>query len=251
MAGLMCASSRHSYQSPAANTLECSCKFLDRLRVGIVGTRKSFNYPGKTIDVQWNGRLCIHIGECGRAKGELFIDGRKPWCQPDLASDEEVEDVVKRCPTGALSYHHKDGSKKEAASPINTVHVAHNGPLYFKGDLAIDADTSDAPGLAFRAALCRCGQSKNKPYCDNSHEDAGFKDCGAVGDSGNELEELGGQLRVKPLTDGPILVKGNVTVTSGSGRVAWQGTQLAMCRCGASENKPFCDGKHAEIGFKS
>ena len=216
-----------------------------------MGAKRPFNYSGETIDVQWHGHLCIHIGECGRAKGELFTSGRKPWCQPDLVSDEEVEDVVKRCPTGALSFQYKDGSRKEQAGPNNTVHVAYNGPLYFKGDLAIDADTSDAPGLAFRAALCRCGQSKNKPYCDNSHEAAGFKDYGAVGDRGDELEEPGGKLLIKPLTDGPLLVKGNLTVTSASGRVAWQGKQLAMCRCGASENKPFCDGKHAEIGFKS
>jgi CDGSH-type Zn-finger protein/uncharacterized Fe-S cluster protein YjdI len=216
-----------------------------------VAEKKSINYPGESIDVQWNGHLCIHIGECGRAKGELFTGGRKPWCQPDLASDEEVEDVVKRCPTGALTYQYKDDSKREEASSRNTVHVAYNGPLYFKGDLAIDADTSDAPGLAFRAALCRCGQSKNKPFCDNSHEAAGFKDSGAVGDRGSKLENPGGKLLVKPLTDGPLLVKGNLTVTSGSGRVAWQGKQLAMCRCGASGNKPFCDGQHAEIGFKS
>jgi len=217
----------------------------------IVGAKRPFNYPGETIDVQWHGHLCIHVGECGRAKGELFTSGRKPWCQPDLVSDEEVEDVVKRCPTGALNFQYKDGSRKEEAGPNNTVHVAYNGPLYFKGNLTIDADTSDAPGLAFRAALCRCGQSKNKPYCDNSHEPAGFKDYGAVGEAGSGLEESGGKLTIKPLPDGPILVKGNVTVTSGSGRVAWQGKQLAMCRCGASENKPFCDGKHAEIGFKS
>lgn len=221
------------------------------MRAMIVGAKRPFNYPGETIDVQWHGHLCIHVGECGRAKGELFTSGRKPWCQPDLVSDEEVEDVIKRCPTGALSFKYKDGSRKEEADPNNTVHVAYNGPLYFKGDLAIDADTSDAPGLAFRAALCRCGQSKNKPYCDNSHEAAGFKDYGAVGDRGDELEEPGGKLLIKPLTDGPLLVKGNLTVTSASGRVAWQGKQLAMCRCGASENKPFCDGNHAEIGFKS
>ena len=216
-----------------------------------MATKKSFNYPGERINEKWNGHLCIHISECGRAKGELFTGGRTPWCQPDLASDEEVEDVVKRCPTGALTYQYKDGSRKEEAGTTNTVHVAYNGPLYFKGDLAIEADTSTAPGLAFRAALCRCGQSKNKPYCDNSHEAAGFKDYGAVGDRGGELDAAGGKLLIEPLTDGPLLVKGNLTVTSGSGRVAWQGKQLAMCRCGASENKPFCDGQHAAIGFKS
>ena len=93
--------------------------------------------------------------------------------------------------------------------------VTHNGPLYVKGDLAIEGAPADAPGLAFRAALCRCGQSKNKPFCDNSHVDAGFKDSGAVGDSGSGLQESGGKLNVSPLTDGPLMVKGNTTITSG------------------------------------
>lgn len=213
--------------------------------------KKAIEYLGEAVDVHWHGRLCIHIGECGRAKGELFTTGRKPWCQPDLASNEEVEDVVKRCPTGALTFHYKDDSNVEKADAENTIHVTHNGPLYFRGDLEIEGASGNAKGLKFRAALCRCGRSRNKPYCDNSHEDAGFKDYGAVGDSGTELEAYGGRLSVKPLPDGPILVNGNVSITSGSGREAWRGKQVALCRCGASNNKPFCDGKHTEVGFKS
>lgn len=210
-----------------------------------------FTYPGKDTDVHWNGRLCIHIGECGRAKGELFINGRQPWCQPDLATRKEVEEVVQRCPTGALTYQHKDGANTEQAAAENTIHVAYNGPLYFKGDLDIEGAPDDTNALKFRAALCRCGQSKNKPFCDNSHEDAGFKDYGAVGETGDGLQASGGALNVTPLQDGPLLIKGNVTITSGNGRKAWQGKETALCRCGASQNKPFCDGKHKEVGFKS
>jgi len=68
-----------------------------------------FQYPGKKATVSWNGRLCIHVAECGRAKGDLFIGGRDPWCQPDLTSNEEVADVVNRCPTGALTVDFADG----------------------------------------------------------------------------------------------------------------------------------------------
>ena len=210
-----------------------------------------FKYPGKESDVHWNGKLCIHIGECGRAKGELFINGRQPWCDPDLASNEEVEDVVQRCPTGALTYQHKDGTHTEQAASENTIHVAYNGPLYFKGDLDIEGAPDDINGVKFRAALCRCGQSKNKPFCDNSHEDAGFKDYGAIGETGDGLEKIGGKLTISPRTDGPLLIKGNVTITTASGRQAWQGKDTALCRCGASQNKPFCDGKHKKVGFKS
>ena len=226
-------------------------------------------YPGKESDVHWNGKLCIHIGECGRAKGDLFVNGRQPWCQPDLASNKEVEEVVLRCPTGALTYQRKDAYKDvggrvesgteteagfmstEQAAAENTIHVAYNGPLYFKGDLDIEGTPDDINGVNFRAALCRCGESKNKPFCDNSHEDAGFKDYGAVGETGEGLEATGGQLKVTLLKDGPLLIKGNVTITTGSGRQAWQGKETALCRCGASQNKPFCDGKHKLAGFKS
>ena len=129
--------------------------------------------------------------------------------------------------------------------------MTYNGPLYVRGDLAIDGALQNAPGLAFRAALCRCGESKNKPFCDNSHEAAGFKDYGAVGDAGPGLDERGGKLQIAPLQDGPLIVKGNVTISSGSGRAAWRGKQVALCRCGASKNKPFCDGTHKEVGVKS
>lgn len=213
--------------------------------------KDAVKYAGKSVDVKWNGGLCIHVGECGRAKGDLFTAGRKPWCQPDLVADEDVEDVVLRCPTGALTYRYKDDSKAERADAENTIHVTYNGPLYVRGDLAIEGAPSDAHGLAFRAAFCRCGQSKNKPFCDNSHDGAGFRDYGAVGETGGEPEEAGGKLHVKPVPDGPLLVKGNVSITSGSGRTAWRGKQVALCRCGASGNKPFCDGSHKQVGFKS
>lgn len=209
-----------------------------------------FVFPGSRASVSWNSRLCIHIGECGRAKGDLFITGRKPWCQPDLVSDAEVEEVVSRCPSGALSVQNADGLRPEKAAAENTVTVAQNGPLYVRGELQIDAAPENVPGLKFRAALCRCGRSSNKPFCDNSHEKAGFLDSGAVGETGPGAATSGGPLQVKPSKDGPLLFKGNVVIRSGNGRRAWSGSQVALCRCGGSENKPFCDGSHKKNGFK-
>ena len=115
----------------------------------------------------------------------------------------------------------------------------------------IEGIADDMPGAAFRAALCRCGQSSNKPFCDNSHEKVNFQDYAAVGESGELLTEKGGKLSIKPLVDGPLLLSGDVTIRAGSGRIAWQGDNAALCRCGASKNKPFCDGSHKEVGFKS
>jgi len=207
-------------------------------------------YEGEDVDVTWDGRLCIHIGECGRAAGELFVGGRQPWCQPDLTSVDEVVDVVERCPSGALVHLRKDGVR-EAAAEENTVMVTHNGPLYVRGDLKIEGAPDDAPGLRYRAALCRCGLSKNKPYCDNSHEGGEFVDRGAVGDRGRGMEETGGPLEVSPAKSGPLVMKGNLTILSGSGRRAWTGTKAFLCRCGQSSNKPFCDGTHTKAGFEA
>jgi len=207
-------------------------------------------YPGAAIDVQWDGRLCIHIGECGNAAGDLFVGGREPWCLPDQCSTAEVREIVERCPSGALTYDDKDGSP-EVAPAENTVTVAYNGPLYAHGALEIAGAAPDMPGVRHRAALCRCGQSANKPFCDNSHIGAGFEDFGAVGERGTPLTVLGGPLTVKPLPDGPLLVNGNLSIRAASGRLAWEGTQTALCRCGVSKNKPFCDGSHRAAGFKA
>jgi CDGSH-type Zn-finger protein/uncharacterized Fe-S cluster protein YjdI len=216
-----------------------------------VSDSKITKYSGASTEIFWDGGLCIHIGECGRAKGELFVGGRQPWCQPDVASDDEVKDVVMRCPTGALSVRFVDGSVPETASPENTISVAYNGPLFVRGQLEIEGAPNDAPGLKFRAALCRCGHSKNKPFCDNSHEAAGFSDYGAVGETGEANAESGGPLAIKAVQNGPLLVNGNVTISGGSGRNSWSGKKVALCRCGASVNKPFCDNSHKKAGFTS
>jgi CDGSH-type Zn-finger protein/uncharacterized Fe-S cluster protein YjdI len=208
------------------------------------------SYGGREVEVDWDGRLCIHVGECGRAEGELFVTGRKPWCRPDLASVDDVVDVVERCPTGALTYRRADGVT-ERAPDRNTVVVSNNGPLYLRGELEIEGAANDMPGVRFRAALCRCGASKNKPYCDNSHEEAGFVDRGAIGERGDGCEAPVGPVKVQLAKDGPILISGNVEMIAGTGRVAWRGTKAALCRCGASNNKPFCDGSHRGAGFTS
>ena len=213
---------------------------------------KVHEYPGEQVDVRWDGRLCIHVGECGRASGELFVGGRQPWCDPDQGgAAAEVVDVVERCPTGALTYIRKDGGSPELAPGRNQVVVTNDGPLYVTGDLSIDGAAEDMPGVRTRAALCRCGASSNKPFCDNSHREARFADHGAVGSKGEASIVEGGKLEIKRAPNGPLLVNGSFTIVGGSGRAAWRGTRAALCRCGASKNKPFCDGTHKAIGFEA
>ncbi len=214
--------------------------------------KRKIKYSGEEQGVSWDGRLCIHMGECGRAKGDLFVGGRDPWCDPNLANNAEAGHVVQACPTGALTLHGKDGSPIIETPPSeNTLHITNNGPLYLSGDLKISGAPEDMTAIQRRVALCRCGASSNKPFCDGAHEGAGFKDTGAVGETGMALEDKGGPLEVTSFDDGPLEVKGNLTIHAGSGRKAWSGRKVYLCRCGASKNKPFCDGSHKDIGFKT
>jgi CDGSH-type Zn-finger protein/uncharacterized Fe-S cluster protein YjdI len=205
-------------------------------------------YRGEGIDVTWNKKLCIHVGECVRANNELFDLKRRPWCDPNVVDVDNVIDVVERCPSGALFYERADG-EGEVPDDANTVVVSNNGPLYVRGELEFENIDAPLSGVTYRAALCRCGHSKNKPFCHNSHEDVGFRDRGAIGERGPGLENTGGVVRVKVRPGGPLLLRGNVELLTASGRVAWRGTNCALCRCGASKNKPFCDGSHRDVEF--
>lgn len=209
-------------------------------------------FKGEKAAVTFCSRLCIGNAECGRAQGKLFVGGRDPWCDPDQESDTaNVKDIIERCPSGALSVELSDRDVQEVAPSQNSIYVTQNGPFFLRGDLEIEGAPSDAPATKYRAALCRCGRSKNKPFCDNSHKSAQFSDSGAVGKTGDKEYITGGCLKVEPQKDASLLVKGNVTIISGSGREAWHGKRVALCRCGASKNKPFCDGSHKSIGFRS
>ena len=102
-------------------------------------------------------------------------------------------------------------------------------------------------------ALCRCGASSNKPFCDNSHIEADFKANSLYNPERLELEpteELDGELTVKLVANGAFLVNGNYEVV-GSENSIETAKKMSYCRCGASENKPFCDGSHRKIDFKA
>jgi CDGSH-type Zn-finger protein len=101
-----------------------------------------------------------------------------------------------------------------------------------------------------RTTLCRCGQSKNKPYCDLSHIAAGFDASGeAVTRPSPLLDQRDGPLVVTPLRDGPLDLRGSAEVVTGTGRTIDRTVSVRLCRCGHSNDKPFCDGSHREAGF--
>lgn len=126
----------------------------------------------------------------------------------------------------------------------NIIEVCANGPLIVNAQ-------ADLAGHSIEAgtALCRCGQSSNKPYCDGSHNAAGFSDEGAVEPKAPDDEIQWGPLKVRLAPNGPILCAGPVTITSADGASTHTSTRAALCRCGQSTTKPFCDGTHGKVGF--
>ena len=131
-------------------------------------------YRGTAIEVSFDGELCIHARECVRGLPAVFDRDRRPWILADEADAEDVRSVVERCPTGALLYRRLDGQPEERPATVTTVVPVENGPLEVRGDLLVRHADGSVERL-LRAALCRCGQSKNKPFCDNSHLETGFQ----------------------------------------------------------------------------
>jgi CDGSH-type Zn-finger protein len=162
-------------------------------------------------------------------------------------STEALVEIAHACPSGAIRYTRKDGQADEAPPPVNLLGVREAGPYAVRGELRIDGRAA-----GYRATLCRCGASKNKPFCDGSHHEVGFSASGEPATGAAEMLEVrDGPLAIDPQLDGPLQVRGNLEIVSGTGRVVARLVQTRLCRCGGSANKPFCDGSHARIGFKS
>lgn len=207
-------------------------------------------YQGTGITISYDARRCIHAAECVHGLPAVFDPARRPWIEPDGASPEEVAAVVRACPTGALGFESGEGNEVEEAAEKNTVTIVADGPLYLRGDLVF----AGGEARQTRAALCRCGASSNKPYCDNSHQEAGFADPGAAPDpklAPLADEDERGCLQVVAASNGPLLIEGPLELRAASGETAAKGRKGALCRCGASANKPFCDGSHVAIGFEA
>ncbi|OYY71857.1 ferritin-like domain-containing protein [Sphingomonas sp. 28-63-12] len=204
--------------------------------------------PGAAIDLVFAGDRCIHARNCVLGQPKVFkanVEG--PWIDPDATSTEGLVTVAHMCPSGAIQYRRHDGGTEEQAPPVNLVQLRENGPIGVRADMVLAGEK-----IGYRATLCRCGASKNKPFCDGSHTGIGFQATGEPATQESQpLAVRDGPLLIEPQQDGPLAVTGNLELCAGTGRTFDRVTSTWLCRCGGSANKPYCDGTHRKIGFKS
>jgi Dyp-type peroxidase family len=192
---------------------------------------------------------CIHSRNCVLSRPDVFVPNvQGPWLHPELASADELRQLARNCPSGAIQVRPLDGSATEAPPPHPVIRLREHGPLAVHGAFTI------AGRAEIRATLCRCGQSANKPYCDGSHAAAKFRASGEADPVDTAVVDAGPGTRsiaIQPIADGPLVVHGPVEIVGGSGQRIGSAPGPTLCRCGHSANKPFCDGSHARVAFRA
>ncbi|MCC6222025.1 MAG: CDGSH iron-sulfur domain-containing protein [Thermoleophilia bacterium] len=136
------------------------------------------------------------------------------------------------------------------SEPGPLIKVRVNGSYLVSGGVSIE----DAAGRPLEAgepyALCRCGGSASKPFCDGSHKRRGF-DGTETADREPRGEPADEPPRIVVSKDGPYLVSGGIPLVSADGTPYGARASYALCRCGGSAGKPFCDGTHRTRGFRA
>jgi CDGSH-type Zn-finger protein len=88
---------------------------------------------------------------------------------------DKIAAVVMTCPTVALHFERVDGGPQEPQPEETSIDARPNGPLHVRGGVRILGPGGNLIREDSRVALCRCGQSENKPFCDGSHRRVGFR----------------------------------------------------------------------------
>jgi CDGSH-type Zn-finger protein len=123
------------------------------------------------------------VRNCVRALPQVFDPEARPWVVVDAADADAVAATIETCPTGALHYRRLDGGPQEQPQEEATVEPRPNGPLFVRGLVRMVDEDGQLIREDTRLALCRCGASENKPFCDGSHRRIGFRTDSAVADS--------------------------------------------------------------------
>ena len=133
-------------------------------------------YTSEKIDITWDSKTCIHSAVCVKNLPQVFDLEKKPWVNPEGADVDSIKKLIDSCPSGALQYNVAGETKEESDTEANTeINLVQNGPLRLKGNFQIFDHDGNPLEHKQVASLCRCGESKNKPFCDGTHKNIGFE----------------------------------------------------------------------------
>jgi len=138
-------------------------------------------YTNGEVTVFWKPDLCIHSTKCFHSLPEVFNPKIRPWIQLDKSSTDKIIETVKNCPSGALSFKNNSeilNEEKQMAEPLTNssvrIEVTNSGPLMVTGNCVIINKDGTETIKEGKFALCRCGQSTRKPFCDGTHKTITF-----------------------------------------------------------------------------
>lgn len=134
------------------------------------------NYSNGEITVIWQPDLCIHSKLCWHNLGEVFDPRKRPWVNMEGANTDAIISQVNKCPSGALSFKMNDEKEEESGNSESiSIQIKDNGPILLKGKIEFDYKGGKMKMKKEVTALCRCGHSQNKPFCDGAHAREGFE----------------------------------------------------------------------------
>jgi uncharacterized Fe-S cluster protein YjdI len=132
-------------------------------------------YSKADFTIVWKPRKCIHSAICVASLPKVYDPDKKPWIEPEYATIDELKSQIEKCPSRALTYRMKGETKNSEEMSNNTrVEVTPNGPLLVHGALEVKDTSGNTEVKSGVTALCRCGASANKPYCDGVHKKINF-----------------------------------------------------------------------------
>lgn len=129
----------------------------------------------------------------------------------------------------------------------NELLVTSGGPLKMTGNITLIHENGSVTH-ANNLTLCRCGASKNKPFCDDQHLDIEFFDNGTISQLSDWMAVSRPQtITVTCVKNGPLKFRGYLRIFNKKGQecITING---ALCRCGKSSKKPFCDNNQGCAG---
>ncbi len=133
-------------------------------------------YTKGDLTVYWKPELCTHSAACFKALPTVFKPKERPWIDVNGAESEAIRQAVLGCPSKALSLqaHQRTPKPQPLNEELPFVTVVPNGPLEVQGNIGMEQD-GRAVEFIGKTYFCRCGASANKPFCDGSHRQIGFK----------------------------------------------------------------------------